>query len=89
MVNKKRRRAISPNSQTLEEPPSSRARGEPEKGTANYREVLATLSIEDQEMVDRAASLGLERVDRPRVVNRRHAVSREYPVPPEVSFLYM
>ena len=41
MVNKKRRRAISPNSQTLEEPPSSRARGEPEKSNANYREVLA------------------------------------------------
>ena len=44
MVNKKRRKAISPNFQTLEEPSSSRARWEPEKSMANYREVLAGVS---------------------------------------------
>ena len=72
---KKRRRAISPSSR---EPPQTRQR-------LGYMELLATLSPENQSMVFRAAELGLNGGGRrTRVINERHAVSQEFPIPWEV-----
>ena len=52
----------------------------------NYQEFMASLPLETQEMMVRAADLGLDMVERPRAINRRHAVSKEFPVPNEVRF---
>ena len=52
----------------------------------NYQEFMASLPLETQEMMVRAADLGLDKVERPRAINRRHAVSKEFPVPNEVRF---
>ena len=52
--------------------------------TWNYQEFMASLPLDTQEMMVRAADIGLDRVERPRAINRRHAVSQEFPVPNEV-----
>ena len=73
---RKRRRAASPESLLND---TRRIRIE------NFNVVLANLSLETQDMICRAAELGLDRSDpRPRAINRRHVVSEEYPVPQEV-----
>ena len=50
---------------------------------------LSALSMEDRDMVQRAAARDLEARDwemtRAKVVNRRHVVSQEFPVPDEVN----
>ena len=75
---RKRRRAVSPETLLAD---SRRMRVD----TDNYQEFLASLPIETQDILIRAAVVGLDRSDdRPHVINRRHAVSLEYPVPHEV-----
>ena len=76
---RKRRRAVSPGALQAD---TRRIRLE------SYQEVLASLSLDTQDMICRAAEVGIDRTNiRPRVINRRHAVSHEFPVPQEVMFL--
>ena len=51
----------------------------------SYLVTLSSLSMEERDMVQRAAMVGLEQdEENPRMVNIRHAVSHEFPVPQEV-----
>ena len=86
-ASKKRRWALSPRVTQDTEPPRTRVRTDTIESTKEAMAVLSTLSTEQKDTVLRAAELGLYRVTRPRAVNRRHAVSREYPVPQQVIVL--
>lgn len=78
---KKRRRAISP--RAPQEVETRRARLDNE----SFLDTIAALSPQNQQMVYRAAELGLIKDARPRAFNNRHAVSHEFPVPEEVNYI--
>ena len=87
-LRKKRRLAISPSgTESSTESESRRIRLQP------YAKTLETLTSADQELVKKAASrdlvVGNWEVSRQRVVNRRHVVSNEYPVPNEVISIHL
>jgi len=50
----------------------------------DFKEFLAALPLDNQETIHSAAQDGPDRVDTPKAFNRRHVVSREYPVPEQV-----
>ena len=51
----------------------------------SYSVTMSLLLVEDRDMVQRAAKVGLNQdEENPRIINRRHVVSKEFPVPQQV-----